>query len=124
MEVFLRVYDDEVAKVLPSFTTITSERNKCIPMKKPHSEKLMKISQAAEAAGVSKQTIEYYIMLGLIEPITPPNSRRRFFDDNLVKRIKLIHELNASGYTLREIRTTWMRPKSGGSRLKKSKKSR
>ena len=80
----------------------------------------MKISQAAKAAGVSKQTIEYYIMLGLIEPITTKGSRRRFFDDKLIKRIKLIHELNASGYTLREIRTTWMQAKSGTTRLKRS----
>lgn len=88
-------------------------------MGKDCSEKLMKISQAAEAAGVSKQTVEYYIMLGLIEPISPPGSRRRFFDDKLVKRIKLIHELNASGYTLREIRTTWMKPRTSQARIKK-----
>ena len=69
----------------------------------------MKISQAAQAAGVSVQTIEYYIMLGLITPIIRPGSRRRGFDEALVKRIRLIRELNDSGYTLREIRQTWMR---------------
>jgi DNA-binding transcriptional MerR regulator len=74
-------------------------------------EKRIRIGQAAAAAGVSPQTVEYYIMLGLIDPIIPRGARSRFFDDRLVKRIRLIHELNASGYTLREIRTTWLRRK-------------
>ena len=69
----------------------------------------MRIGQAAKAASVSTQTIEYYVLLGLIEPITTPGKRSRFFDDDLVKRIRLIRELNDSGYTLREIRTTWLR---------------
>ncbi|MCK4624877.1 MAG: MerR family transcriptional regulator, partial [Phycisphaerae bacterium] len=34
---------------------------------------------------------------------------RRSFDEKAVKRIRLIRELNDSGYTLREIRTTWLR---------------
>ena len=73
-------------------------------------DKLIKLGEAARAAGVSKQTLEYYIMLGLVTPINRPvGSRRRFFDTDLVKRIRLIHELNQTGYTLREIRTTWLR---------------
>jgi DNA-binding transcriptional MerR regulator len=78
-------------------------------MVKAEAKELMKISRAAKAAGVSTQTIEYYVMLGLITPIVKPGTRRRFFDDELVKRIRLIRELNDSGYTLREIRTTWLR---------------
>ena len=69
----------------------------------------MKIGEAAKAADVSTQTIEYYIMLGLVTPITAPGSRQRSFDEKAVKRIRLIRELNDSGYTLREIRTTWLR---------------
>ena len=71
-------------------------------------EKLIRISAAAEAAGVSKQTVEYYIMLGLIDPIRPPGSRGRFFDKGLVKRIRLIRRMNKSGYTLRDIRQTYL----------------
>ena len=71
---------------------------------------LLRLSAAAQAAGVSAQTVEYYVMLGLVTPINnPTGSRRRFFDDRLVKRIRLIRELNDTGYTLREIRTTWLR---------------
>ena len=72
-------------------------------------KKLMRIGEAAKAAGVSVQQVEYYILLGLIDPITPRGTRRRLFDERLVTRIRLIHELNDCGYTLREIRTTWLR---------------
>jgi len=71
-------------------------------------QSLFRISAAAEAADVSKQTIEYYVMLGLIDPIRKPDSKGRFFDDELIKRIRLIREMNKSGYTLRDIRETYL----------------
>ncbi|MBT3200109.1 MAG: MerR family transcriptional regulator [Phycisphaerales bacterium] len=71
-------------------------------------ESLVRISAAAEAAGVSKQTIEYYVMLGLVDPVRVEGSSGRFFDDGLIKRIRLIRELNKSGYTLRDIRETYL----------------
>lgn len=77
--------------------------------KKTQPAALMRISQAAQAAGVSTQTVEYYCMLGLIRPIRSRRRRGRFFDAALVKRIALIHRLNASGYTLRSIRETYLR---------------
>ena len=69
----------------------------------------MRISAAAEAAGVSKQTVEYYILLGLIEPIRVQGKRSRYFDRELVKRIRLIRRLNKMGYTLRALRETYFR---------------
>lgn len=69
----------------------------------------MRISAAAEAAGVSKQTVEYYILIGLVEPIRVPGKRSRYFDRNLVRRIRLVRRLNKSGYTLRDIRETYLR---------------
>ena len=71
----------------------------------------MRISAAARAAGVSNQTIEYYIMIGLITPLRQGSERGRFFDDGLVKRIKLIRKLNDSGYTLRDIREIYLKRK-------------
>lgn len=71
--------------------------------------KLLTLGQAAEAAGVSKQTIEYYVLLGLLEPIRQTGRRRRYFDAALVRRIRLIRQLNDSGYTLRAIRETYLR---------------
>jgi DNA-binding transcriptional MerR regulator len=68
------------------------------------SEKLLRIGAAARAADVSKQTVEYYILIGLINPIRKDDSRSRFFDAELVKRIRMIKQLNDSGYSLRDIR--------------------
>jgi DNA-binding transcriptional MerR regulator len=74
-------------------------------------KELMRISHAAAAGGVSPQTVEYYIMLGLVEPIRRPGKRGRFFDESHVKRIRLIRQLNQTGYTLRSIRETYLRQK-------------
>ena len=68
----------------------------------------MRISEAAGAAGVSAQAIEYYIMLGLIEPLRRPGKRGRTFDAGHGRRVRLIRQLNASGYTLRAIRETYL----------------
>jgi DNA-binding transcriptional MerR regulator len=72
-------------------------------------EKLLRIGEAARAAGVSRQTVQYYIMVGLLKPIRRPGRRERYFDESLVRRIRLIRELNESGYTLRDIRETYLR---------------
>mgnify|MGYP006292446273 CR=1 FL=1 len=72
-------------------------------------DKPVRISTAAEAAGVSRQTVEYYITLGLVRPIRPPRSRARLFDEKLIQRIRLIRRLNESGYTLRDIRDIYLK---------------
>jgi len=72
-------------------------------------KKLLGISGAARAAGISKRSIEYYVMLGLIKPIRRPGDRNRYFDEKLIKRIRLIRQLNDSGYTLRDIRQTYLK---------------
>jgi len=69
---------------------------------------MMRISAAAVAAGVRPQTIEYYILLGLIKPIRRPGAPGRYFNRRLVRRIRLIHDLNQTGYTLRAIRETYL----------------
>jgi MerR family Zn(II)-responsive transcriptional regulator of zntA len=79
--------------------------------KEPSGKGLLRLSEAARAAGVSAQTVEYYILLGLIEPVREPGRRVRHFTAEHVRRIQLIRQLNASGYTLRAIRETYMRPR-------------
>ena len=75
---------------------------------KPSPETLVRISAAAKSADVSKHTIEYYVMLGLVDPLRVDGRKGRFLDDELIKRIRLIRELNKSGYTLRDIRETYL----------------
>jgi DNA-binding transcriptional MerR regulator len=62
-------------------------------------EKLMQISQAAKQAGISRQSLQYYLMLGLMEATERTPTGRRLFDDKAVERIKLIKKLNVSGRT-------------------------
>ena len=61
--------------------------------KKPVSkkDKLMQIGTTAKLAGISRQTLQYYLMLGLMEPTEKTPSGRRLFDKDSVERIKLIN---------------------------------
>lgn len=68
----------------------------------------MSIGTAAKNAGISRQSLQYYIMLGLLEPTETTESGRRKFDDSAVERIKLIKKLNESGYPLRAIRDLFL----------------
>jgi DNA-binding transcriptional MerR regulator len=68
----------------------------------------LRISDVAQQAAVSKQTIEYYILIGLLAPRRSPTGRR-LFDAADIRRVKLIRKLNQSGYTLAEIRQTFLK---------------
>ena len=69
---------------------------------------LMRIGAAAAKAGVSRQTLQYYMMVDLIKPSSRSPAGQRLFDQDAVKRIKLIRRLNRSGYTLRGIRDIFL----------------
>jgi DNA-binding transcriptional MerR regulator len=66
--------------------------------------RLFSIGAAAEMAGVSRQSLQYYLMVGLLKPTEVTRTGRRLFDQKAVERIKLINRLNRTGYPLREIR--------------------
>ena len=80
--------------------------------------KLMPIGTAAKKAGISRQSLQYYIMVGLLEPTEISPSGRRLFDEKIIERIKLIKKLNDSGYPLRAIRELFL---EGRTDLKGSK---
>jgi len=74
-----------------------------------HEEKtLFSIGEAAKRAGVSRQSLQYYLMVGLLEPAQVTPSGRRRFDAKGVERIRLIKRLNESGYPLRAIRELFL----------------
>jgi len=81
--------------------------------------KLIPIGTAAKKAGVSRQSLQYYLMVGLLEPAEITETGRRLFDQKDVERIKLIKKLNKSGYPLRAIRELFL---EGRTDLKGSKK--
>ena len=68
----------------------------------------MPIGRTAERAGISKQSLQYYLMVGLLEPTSVTPTGRRMFDGAAVDRIKLIHMMNQNGYPLRAIREVFM----------------
>jgi len=69
---------------------------------------LIPIGPAAKKAGISRQSLQYYLMVGLLEPTQVTLTGRRMFDDKAIERIKLIKKLNESGYPLRGIRELFM----------------
>ena len=72
---------------------------------------LMSIGIAAEKAGISRQSLQYYLMVGLIEPSKISPTGRRLFDDDSIERIRLVKGLNESGYTLRAIKELFIQGK-------------
>ena len=71
-------------------------------------KKLTSIGAAAKKAGISRQSLQYYLMVGLLEPTQVTDTGRRMFDQKAIERIKLIRNLNDSGYPLRAIRELFM----------------
>jgi DNA-binding transcriptional MerR regulator len=68
----------------------------------------MPIGEAAKKAGISRQSLQYYLMVGLLEPTEVTSTGRRMFDRERVKRIRLIKQLSDSGYPLRAIRELFL----------------
>ncbi len=73
--------------------------------------KLMPIGTAAKKAGISRQSLQYYLMVGLLEPTEITPTGRRMFDEKSIERIRLISKLNDSGYSLRDIRELFLEGK-------------
>jgi DNA-binding transcriptional MerR regulator len=67
-------------------------------------KKLLAIGPAAKQAGVSRQSVQYYLMIGLLEPTLVTSTGRRLFDEQAVNKISLIRKFNQNGYPLRAIR--------------------
>ncbi len=72
-------------------------------------KKYFRIGKAAEAANVSRQSVQYYLLVGLLDPAKRSQSGQQLFDEASVERIKLIKKLNKSGYPLREIRDIFLK---------------
>ena len=75
-------------------------------------ENLLPIGKATKKAGMSRQSLQYYLMVGLLEPTEITPSGRRMFGEKSIERIKLIKKLNDSGYSLRDIRELFIEGRS------------
>ena len=62
------------------------------------------ISRAAQRAGVGVETIRFYERRGLIkQPLRPRDGGYRFYDDDVVERVRFIRQAQELGFSLREI---------------------
>ena len=69
---------------------------------------LVSIGAAAKKAGISRQSLQYYLMVGLLEATEVTPTGRRLFGKKSIERVKLIKKLNGSGYPLRAIRELFL----------------
>jgi DNA-binding transcriptional MerR regulator len=79
-------------------------------------EELFKTAQLVKRSGLTRQIIYEYITYGLIKEEAKTEAEHRLFSERTLKQIKLIRELAAHGYSLREIREIFIegRAKSSG----------
>jgi DNA-binding transcriptional MerR regulator len=78
-------------------------------MTESNSEKqqLFHLADVVRLTKISRHTVQYYLLLGLVTETQRTPGGHRLFDNAAVRRIKLIQQLNRSGYTLQEIRQTF-----------------
>ncbi len=95
------------------------------------SQSLLRLGDAARAAGVTVQQLQYYCMVGLIEPSVRSGGDQRLFDRRTIKKVRMVKLLNASGYGLREIREIFLgkkaviaKPKAKAPKIATLKKSK
>lgn len=63
----------------------------------------MQIGELAEQAGVSNRTIHYYEQMGLIQPAEREGTGYRYYDEQSLKRLRIIAALKKLGLSLDEI---------------------
>ena len=71
---------------------------------------LYKTGDLARHAGVSRQLVHEYTQLGLLQPSQRTPGGHRLYDEAALRRLTLIRDLVESGYTLRDIATTFFSP--------------
>lgn len=83
---------------------------------------LVTIGEAAKMAGISRQSLQYYIMMGLLKPTEVTPTGRRIFDNKAIERIRLVRKLNETGYPLRAIRELFLEGRTDLSADKRNRK--
>lgn len=69
---------------------------------------LLPIGKAAKKSGVSRHSVQYYVMVGLLEATEKTPTGRNLFGPEAIDRIRMIKRLNESGYPLRAIRELFL----------------
>ena len=67
-------------------------------------EKLYKIGEVMQYAGLSRQTVHNYTLAGLIQEARRTPSGHRLYDDTVFDRLEQIKVLQSKNYTLFQIK--------------------
>jgi DNA-binding transcriptional MerR regulator len=73
----------------------------------------MAIGELADAAGLTRRAIRFYVQQGLLPPPLG-RGRGRHYDDSHLKALRRIAELQQAGHSLEAIRTILRRPRGAG----------
>lgn len=71
--------------------------------------RLYKTGEFLRVAGISRQTLYTYLTMGLVEEARRTETDRHLFDEKALKRVRIIQELNSSGYPLRAIKEIYFK---------------
>lgn len=63
----------------------------------------MQIGELAEWAGVSQRTLHYYEQIGLMQPSEREGTGYRYYDEQSLRRLRIIAALKKLGLSLNEI---------------------
>jgi DNA-binding transcriptional MerR regulator len=75
---------------------------------------LLKAGELGRQTGLTRQSLHQYVLLGLLQPVDMTKGGQRLFEPDAVDRVKLIRDLVACGYTLRDIRDTFFKQRPDG----------
>ena len=75
-----------------------------IPAGRPPKVKLYSAREVSEHAGISRQVLHNYTVMGLLAPAKRTPTNRLYFDGSVFRRIELIRRMLRSGYTLQALR--------------------
>jgi DNA-binding transcriptional MerR regulator len=65
---------------------------------------LYSVGEVVEQGGISRQVLHNYTVLGLLRPAERTPGGRRYYDESVFRRIRLIRRMLDSGYTLQALR--------------------
>ena len=67
--------------------------------------------EIARRAGLTRQTVHHYTVLGLIAPVERTGGGFRLYAESALRRIRLVRGLLSTGYTLRDLSETYFKEK-------------
>ncbi len=86
-------------------------------------ESLLKTGEVLKRSGVSREVFYRYLTMGLIRPARTSAGGHNLFDESVFTRLELIQSLNASGFTLRDIKDIYFKDERLDAALRADKPS-